>query len=245
MQTETQNTQSLQGLFIVIPVFNEVAALQSIEFVAQALRAKGAKLIVVDGGSHDASTELASRFADHVLETPKGRAKQMNAGARYVLEHYRNDIKYSPDVLLFLHVDTQLPKDFVRQYQCFLKAEQDWGFFPVSLDAQELVYRIIGRMISWRSAITKIATGDQVFMIKPDLWDTHSGFAELNLMEDLDWSYRCKKHGYRPWVGQRQAMTSARRWQQHGVIKTVILMWCLRFAFYCGVSDKRLANWYR
>lgn len=245
MSRKADTSQPLRGLFILIPVLNEAASLQPLLTSLQVWRDSGALVIVADGGSDDGSAGIASAYADHVLDSAKGRAKQMNTAADYVLNHYSKKIKIVPDAVLFLHADTYLPNDFPSQYQQFLQADNGWGFFPVKLDASDVIYRIIGCMISWRSRLSCVATGDQVFMIKPCLWHQQKGFSNLDLMEDLDWSYRCKKSGYKPWLGQSKVLTSARRWQQYGVIRTVVLMWCLRFGFYCGLSAKRLASWYR
>lgn len=234
----------MQGLAIIIPVLNEAQNIKDQLELLQPLRKQGVLVVVVDGGSDDGTLQIAKFGCDLAIEAEKGRARQMNAGAQAALTYCQQQQWPSP-CLAFLHSDTCLPQDFMRQYQDFNRGANQWGFFPLALDAQAAIYRLIAFMISLRSRFSGIATGDQVLLLKPELWQDFSGFEELALMEDLAFSYRCKKLKLKPWCASSKVVTSARRWQQFGVLKTVSLMWLLRAAFYCGVDAKHLAKLYR
>lgn len=221
-------------LSVVIPVRNEAQALPALLDDLAELRAAGAELIVVDGGSSDGTVERAQGRADQVLKSEPGRALQMNAGAAHAQGEY----------LWFVHADTRISGPALRRLQDVLQQRPLWGRFDVRLSGPGLAFRVIGAMISLRSRLTGIASGDQGIFVRRATFVALGGYAPIPLMEDLQLCRQLKVQA-RPRCLRPPLSTSSRRWEQHGIWRTVMLMWCLRLAYYCGVSPDKLARQYR
>jgi rSAM/selenodomain-associated transferase 2/rSAM/selenodomain-associated transferase 1 len=224
------------ALRIVIPVLNEGAALTAKLAALQSLRAQGAEIVLVDGGSLDESCARAQPWVDHLISSPAGRARQMNAGAACTTQ---STAKTQADALLFLHADTQLPPN---AYALILHAleHQPWGRFDVQLESNDPRLRLVSAMMNLRSRLTGIATGDQAMFVKTALFQTVGGFPDQPLMEDIELSKRLKKHAS-PACLREKVITSARKWERDGVWNTVALMWRLRWAYFWGASPSDLA----
>ncbi len=222
-----------RALRIVIPVFNEGSTLAVRLKALAPLRARGAELVVVDGGSIDDTWAIASALADQLLLAPRGRASQMNAGAR--------DAR--TETLLFLHADTQLPDGADLLVAHALRAGHHWGRFDVRIDGSPAALRMVARLMNLRSRLTGIATGDQAIFVRRSVFESQGGFADLPLMEDVELSTRLRRHSA-PACIQTPVITSGRRWEQHGVWRTIALMWWLRAAYFSGVNADALARWY-
>ena len=225
-------------LGIVMPVLQEGATLAQRLRALQPLRARGARLVVVDGGSTDATWALARTLADQVLCAPRGRASQMNAGAHALLADP------AIDTLLFLHADTQLPMDadqlIAQSWTQKRGASEVWGRFDVRIDGPHPLLRVVERMMNWRSRISGIATGDQAIFVRRAAFETVGGFAAVALMEDIALSASLKRLSPPACVGV-PVHTSARRWEKHGVLRTIVLMWQLRAAYFLGTPPQALA----
>ncbi len=221
-------------LSVVIPVRNEAQALPYLLEDLAALRAAGAELIVVDGGSCDSTCELALGRVDRLLRTAPGRALQMNAGAAVAQGEY----------LWFVHADTRVSAESVKRLQGVLRERPLWGRFDVRLSGSGVALWVIGWMISLRSRLTGIASGDQGIFVQRAGFDALGGYAQIPLMEDLQLCRRLKAQA-RPYCLRPPLTTSSRRWEHHGIWRTVVLMWGLRLAYYCGVSPEKLARQYR
>jgi rSAM/selenodomain-associated transferase 2 len=193
------------------------------------LRARGHEVIVVDGGSSDATAELAAPLCDQLLKSDKGRALQMNAGARAARGH----------ALIFLHADTRLPPQADERVLAALAGAQ-WGRFDVRIDGRHPLLPVVACAMNVRSRLTGIATGDQAIFVRRDAFE---GFPELPLMEDVAFSRSMKRRG-RPACLRERVHTSARRWEQGGVLRTIVLMWRLRLLYFLGVAPQRLARDY-
>jgi rSAM/selenodomain-associated transferase 2 len=218
------------ALSIVIPCLNEAAAIVRTLESLQPLRARGTEVIVVDGGSDDDSAALAAPLADRVIAAPRGRAMQMNAGAAIS----------RGDVLLFLHADCILPADADRMIRDGLAAgEKLWGRFDVELASTHPMLKLVAVMMNLRSRYTGIATGDQGIFVTRALFEKLGGFPALPLMEDIALSTRARAAGA-PLCLCARIVASARRWEQHGVFRTIILMWRLRLAYFLGADPARL-----
>jgi rSAM/selenodomain-associated transferase 2 len=216
-------------LAVIIPTLNEAAQIRAALESLAPLRARGHQVIVVDGGSDDGTAELAAPACDLVLPAPRGRAAQLNAGARAA----------QAEALLFLHADTRLPE---RADEHVLRAlgEASWGRFDVRIESRHRLLKIVGCAMNLRSRLTGIATGDQAMFVRRDAFP---GFAEIALMEDIAFSRVMKARG-RPACLRERVSTSARRWEARGVLRTILLMWRLRLLYALGVAPQRLARDY-
>jgi len=217
----------------VVPALNEAAGVVAALQALAPLRARGHEVIVVDGGSEDGTAELARPLADRVLTAPRGRALQMNAGARAA----------SGASLVFLHADVRLPEGADRLVLEAL-AGRSWGRFDVELDSPRALLALVGAMMNLRSRLTGIATGDQALFVRRDLFEAVGGYAQIPLMEDIELSARLRRSGPAACLRAR-VRVSARRWEAHGALRTIILMWRLRLAYFLGADPARLAGRYR
>lgn len=221
------------SLTIVVPVLNEAPTLADCLAALQPLRARGARVVVVDGGSDDDTLARAAPLADLALSARRGRAAQMNAGAAAA----------PADVLLFLHADTRLPPAADTLVQRVASGPQAWGRFDVCLDSRRPALRVIETMMNLRSRWTGIATGDQALFVRGSLFVQLGGFAEIALMEDINLSSRLRRTGP-PLCLREHVVTSARRWETGGVLRTMVLMWRLRAAYFFGADPAQLARRY-
>jgi rSAM/selenodomain-associated transferase 2 len=219
-------------LTIVVPVLNEAPIIVAALAALAPLRARGAEIIVADGGSRDGTVRLAAPLADRVITVPGGRGAPMNAGAALG----------TGDALLFLHADTALPDDGDRLIAVAL-ARRAWGRFDLRIAGSHPFLAVVARMINWRSRLTGIATGDQAMFVSREAFQKVGGFPDLPLMEDIAMSRRLKRL-CRPFCIATPAVTSGRRWEQNGVIRTILLMWRLRLSYYLGVEPALLAELY-
>lgn len=217
---------------IVIPVLNEAEHLSAKLQALQVLR-ECCQLIVVDGGSDDSSSTLAEPLVDKLILSSRGRARQMNTGAEQA----------DAEVLLFLHADTSLPEQAIRSINQALAQSYQWGRFDVAFDTPKPVFKLIACMMNQRSRLTGIATGDQALFMTRAAFTTVGGFPEIALMEDIAISRQLKKLG-KPACIKDKVVTAARRWQQHGIGKTIVLMWRLRWAYFWGADPDDLAERY-
>lgn len=220
-------------LSIIIPMLNEAA---EISHTLKRLRpsiSDNMEIIVVDGGSKDKSTELAYPHADRVLICNPGRATQMNYGAN----HARGEF------LLFLHADTCVPKKAFDSLQRCLARSDIWGRFDVKLSGCQPFLRVVETCINWRSRWTGIATGDQGIFVKSDVFRRLGGFPDIPLMEDIELSKNLKRIS-KPICISEQIVTSSRRWENNGIMRTVLLMWFLRARYSLGSDPISLAKYY-
>jgi len=199
----------------------------------QGLREEGFEVIVVDGGSIDKTSQLIEGLCDQFISIRRGRAAQMNAGAR----------KARGEFIFFLHVDTQLPEKFTEVISSIKSDRFCWGRFDVKLSGKHWSFRIIESMMNLRSRVTGIATGDQVMFVSQKLFREVDGFPEIALMEDIAMS-QSLKNICSPLCLREKVLTSSRRWEKHGILSTIVKMWWLRFSYYIGVDPVRLARQY-
>lgn len=221
-------------LSIIVPALNEAEGIAEVLSALEPLRARGAEVIAVDGGSEDGTADLARPLCDRVLVAPRGRAAQMNAGAAVA----------RGGVLLFLHADTRLPLDADRLVLSGLAHEAcEWGRFDVRIAGRHPLLPLAARLMNLRSRLTGIATGDQALFVDRQAFVAVGGFPNIPLMEDIALSRRLKRRG-RPLCLSAPVVTSARRWETHGVFYTILLMWRLRLAYFLGADPARLARIY-
>lgn len=226
-------------LAVVVPVLNEAAAIVlSLERLAS-LRARGAFVAVVDGGSNDETLVRAMPLADRVMQSQRSRASQMNAGAQAAMEDS------GADVLLFLHADSVLPDSADQLIESALReSDRAWGRFDVRIQGEAPTLKLVSTMMNWRSRLTGICTGDQAIFVTRAAFEQLGGFAPIALMEDIEFSKRAKKISW-PVAISTRVVASGRRWQRHGIWRTIMLMWRFRLAYFLGADPQRLAQRYR
>jgi rSAM/selenodomain-associated transferase 2 len=217
-------------LSIVIPARNEAASIRDTLQPLQSLRARGHEVILVDGGSDDDTLDVAAALVDRCLAAPAGRAGQMNAGA----------VSASGDILWFLHADTRVAPASDQVILAACGAADCWGRFDVRLSGRQPLLRLVERLMNLRSRLTGIATGDQGMFVTRALFERVGGFPDLPLMEDIELSKRLRAV-CRPLCLRQQVVTSSRRWEERGIVRTIGLMWVLRLAYFLGVPAQRLA----
>ena len=213
-----------QRLSVVVPALNEAIGIRAALEALAPLRARGHEVIVVDGGSTDGTERIAAPRCDLFLHAPRGRAVQMNAGARAA----------RGDVLVFLHADTRLPDRFE------IPPAALWGRFDVRIEGRHALLKVVACAMNLRSRLTGIATGDQAIFVRREAF---TGFPEIPLMEDVAFSKEMKRRA-RPACLRDTVLTSGRRWESRGVLRTVLLMWRLRLLFFLGAHPERLARIY-
>ncbi len=221
-------------LSIVMPVLDEAAGIRATLQALAPLRQRGAEVIIVDGGSSDTTVALATPWADRVLVAPKGRARQMNAGASQA----------RADVLLFLHADTRLPARADEQVSAAMAGGALWGRFDVSISGRPFMLIVVAALMNVRSRCTGIATGDQAVFVRRTTFEAVQGYPDQPLMEDIELSCRLRRHAA-PACLRARVTTSGRRWEARGVWRTIFLMWRLRWRYWRGESPTVLAKAYR
>ncbi|MFZ1642645.1 MAG: TIGR04283 family arsenosugar biosynthesis glycosyltransferase [Candidatus Contendobacter sp.] len=219
---------------IILPVLNEEAHITPCLTLLQPLRRQNCELMVVDGGSNDRTVALAEPLADRVITGPRGRAAQMNAGARQA----------HGDILWFLHADSRLPPNAVTHIRAALaRPDRHWGRFDVRLSGRHPLLRVVETSMNARSRLTGIATGDQGIFVRRDLFERIGGYPAIALMEDIALSRLLKRQGWPVCLRQRLT-TSSRRWERDGILRTILLMWRLRLAYFFGADPDQLARIY-
>ncbi|MEQ8752237.1 MAG: TIGR04283 family arsenosugar biosynthesis glycosyltransferase [Coleofasciculus sp. G1-WW12-02] len=225
MQTET--------ISVIIPVLNEASTIGSV--LERLMGTNNVDVIVVDGGSRDETVTVARSRNVQVISTPPGRACQMNAGAA----------RATGDILLFLHADTRLPANFdclVRQ--ALQEPQTIAGAFELRIDSQQLGLRLIERLVNWRSRFFSMPYGDQAIFLKATIFHSIGGFPNLPIMEDFEFIRRLKHQG-RISIVPASILTSGRRWERLGIIKTTLINQLIILGYFFGVSPDKLARWYR
>ena len=222
------------GVSYVVPALEEARAIVRTLEALRALCGPDDEIIVVDGGSGDATARLAAPWADRILFAPRGRALQMNAGAARARGRY----------FVFVHADTHLGPDFARALAAAAARGAFWAYASIALDARGAAFSAIAHGIDLRARVTGIVTGDQVLVVRRDVFVALGGFPAVPLMEDVLFSRRARRLGS-PVRLRARALTSARRWRAGGVLRTVFSFWVFRLAHTLGVPPERLARHYR
>lgn len=221
------------ALSIIIPVLDEAATIVQCLSLLQPLRHGSVEIVVADGGSHDATPTLAQALADIVITSPRGRGIQMNHGAASA----------HGDILLFLHADTRLPDDAIKRINEAIRHGAEWGRFDVHIEGRISGLGLVAAMMNLRSRLTGIATGDQAIFVTREAFDQVGGFPDMPLMEDIAFSTQMRQRG-RPACLRQKVCTAGRRWEKHGLLRTILLMWQLRLRYFLGADPKQLARDY-
>jgi rSAM/selenodomain-associated transferase 2 len=218
---------------VVIPAIDEAAGIGA---TLASIRERACAVVVVDGGSVDATPAIAEAAGAVVVHAPRGRAIQMNAGAAALPPGW--------EVVLFLHADTRLPADWAQAVTRALAAGACWGRFDIMLPSRRRLIAVVASMMNARSRLTGICTGDQAMFVTRAAWQQVGGFPAIALMEDIELSARLRRCAGRPAALHERVVSSARRWEQRGVLRTILGMWWLRMRYFLGASPERLRQRY-
>jgi len=224
----------MASLSIIVPVLDEEARIGAALAALSPFRARGVEVIVADGGSRDRTLDIARPLADQAIAAPRGRGVQMKAGAGAA----------RGDVLLFLHADTTLPPGAdVLLLGGLRKSSLQWGRFDVRIDGRSSLLALVSFLMNWRSRLTGIATGDQAMFVTREAFTAVGGFPAIALMEDVALSRRLKRVSL-PLCLTARVTTSGRRFDERGALRTILLMWRLRLAYFLGADPATLARRY-
>ena len=224
----------MMKLSVIVPTLNESACIADTLLHLQQLRQRGHEVIVVDGGSDDDTVAAAEPFADRVCHAGPGRALQMNFGAS----------RSTGNILFFLHADTCVPPEVDKLITTAVGSRSGWGYFNVALSGAHPLLRVIEHGMNLRSRLTGIATGDQGMFVSRDHFSTVGGFPDQPLMEDITLSEALGNLSPPVCIAGRRLVTSSRRWERYGIVRTMVKMWYLRAAYYFGISAEQLARQY-
>ncbi len=219
---------------IIIPVLNEAATITTTCHRIQ--NTPGVEILVVDGGSTDATVELATQCGVKVIQSSQmGRAKQMNLGASFA----------TGDILLFLHADTRLPQGYADLVRSSLAQPQSIaGAFQLAIDSPASSVRLVEMMVNLRSRLFSLPYGDQAIFLKASVFQELGGFSPLPIMEDFEFVQRLKRQG-KITIIPAYVLTSSRRWQQLGVLRTTLINQAIIIGYFLGVPPQQLLRWYR
>lgn len=219
---------------VIVPTLNESAQIATTLSALRDLRRAGHEVILVDGGSEDGTRDIATPWVDRVLLGPAGRAVQQNAGA----------LEARGDTLLFLHADTVIPPEAMAEFlDGFPASRRVWGWFDVTLNGSHFMFRVVETLMNARARLSRITTGDHAIFVKRAAFERVGRYPEIPLMEDVAISRLLKGEG-RPYCPDRPIVTSSRRWEEKGILRTILLMWRLRLAYALGADPRRLARSY-
>ncbi len=223
----------MKPISIIIPVYNEAESIKGYLATLQPIRQE-CELLLVDGGSTDHTVLQAQGSVDRMLNSVKGRSRQMNYGALYA----------EGDILLFLHADTLLQVEAIPEIRQAIAKGADWGRFDVLISGTHPILRVIAFFMNQRSKLTGFATGDQGIFVKRNVFKQIGGFPDIPLMEDIALSKTLNKISA-PCCLASKVTTSGRRWESFGIARTILLMWWLRLNFFCGRNPEILAELYQ
>ena len=218
---------------IIIPCLNEAATIRECLERLKQFRIAGHEIIVVDGGSQDDTVELCRGLADRIIDSKRGRAIQFNTGANVA----------QGELFVFLHADTVLPPRALSILNELVDKTPSWGRFDVRLSGKNVLFRVIECLMNFRSRLTGVATGDQAIFVSRTLFQRVEGFPNIALMEDISISKKLRKLS-KPYCIKSPVITSTRRWESKGIIKTMMLMHVLRLRFALGADPAKLARAY-
>ncbi len=219
---------------IIIPTKNEAKNICENLSHLQGLRNRNiCEIILVDGGSTDDTIKVANNLVDHILKTKSGRAIQQNIGASIA----------RGNIFLFLHADTYITEKqllFIKN----IKKDKVWGFFKMKFNNNKIKYRILSFFINLRSKIYNYGTGDQMIYVEKNIFNKIRGFPNIMIMEDIEICSTLKRISA-PLIINSHVITSSRRWDEHGFIRTILKMKVLRFLYHIGIKTHILKRYYK
>jgi len=222
---------------IIVPAFHEGENINDlIEYLNRLDSDHESEIVVVDGAQEKDTLGAIDRNSVIKISSERGRAKQMNAGASTA----------RGEILIFLHADTELPVQALKKIHSILeRKEVVGGAFDLGIKSNKFIFRVIAKLASWRSRLSRIPFGDQAIFVRREYFNRIGGYKEIPLMEDVELMRRIKKSGSRIWIFYDRVMTSPRRWEKEGVIYCTLRNWTLQTLYLLGISPHRLAIFYK
>ena len=224
--------EGVESIAVIVPVLNEAGRCEHLIKMLRDYR-RQSQIVIVDGGSRDDTVRQLTQAGFAVLQTEPCRALQMNYGYSHL----------EADAYWFLHADCTPPHNAMELIRDHLDQGYGWGRFDVRLSGSNLIFRIIERMMNWRSCLTQVATGDQGIFIRGSLLRQIGGIPDISIMEDIALSKMLRSHGRCACVSDRM-LVSSRRWEKNGIIYMTMLMWWLRLRYFMGADPQDLHRWY-
>lgn len=236
-QQEIEVVNMADKFSIIIPVFGEGdiinGAIAAINSLAQL---ESLEIIVVDGNPNKSTIKEIKNAEIIKINCSKGRGNQLNCGAA----------KATGEILVFLHADTRLPVSALEQISTALRDNRCvGGAFNLGIDADSFAFRMIEKMASWRSRLTRIPYGDQAIFIRADYFLLLGGFRDIPIMEDVELMQRIKKRKGKIKIISERVLTSPRRWETEGIVFCTLRNWLLIFLFLLGVKPAKLSRFYK
>jgi len=228
----TQFGGGLCRISVIVPTLNEQEHLPAT--LSCIALAPGDELIVVDGGSNDQTVTIAQQFTPHVLQSPPGRAVQMNRGAQHA----------QGDILLFLHADTLLPPAALEAVRQAVQAGAIGGAFRLTITPPTLALRLVAWCTNVRTRLGQLPYGDQALFMPRVIFEALGGYDDVPFMEDVRMVQALRTRG-RLVIIPQAVHTSGRRWQRDGVLYTTVRNTVLITLYFCGVPPATLQRWYR
>lgn len=222
---------------IIIPVLHEAYGINPlIDHLYNQHTDRNFEVIVVDGDPDRNTLSAINHKGVIPVSAEKGRGRQMNAGAAIA----------RGEILIFLHADTHLPFNALRQIGSAMEQKRYiGGVFDLGIRSDRLALKIIARLASLRSRLTRIPYGDQAIFMRKDYFNKIGGYREIPLMEDVELLQRVKKMGDKIWIISDRVSTSPRRWEKEGIVCCTLRNWILQGLYLMGVSPHKLAKFYR
>ncbi|HET6459624.1 MAG TPA: TIGR04283 family arsenosugar biosynthesis glycosyltransferase [Syntrophales bacterium] len=222
---------------LIIPVWEEYAIISRTIEHALGLHASGsAEIIVVDADPEGRTIKAARHTGVKTAIAKKGRGNQMNLGASLA----------EGDILIFLHADTFLPPDALELIETAMEDRScTAGAFDLAIDSDRPAFRLIEKVASFRSRITRIPYGDQTIFIRNRDFRDLGGFNNIPVMEDVEFMQRIKKRKGKICIIGRAVLTSPRRWEKEGIVYTTLRNWLLLCLYLCGVKPERIVRFYQ
>lgn len=227
-------------LSIVIPVLYEAERIQTcLAHLTNLARDANLEIIVVDGDPQKSTlSHLPSQYPYPLkgIQSPKGRGTQMNAGAKIA----------QGKILLFLHADTDLPDRALQEilHTCTQQSCAG-GAFDLAIASPRWSLKLIGKVASWRSRLTRIPYGDQAIFIRKDVFEQIQGYPDIPLMEDVALMQKLKQQGHSIQISSKTVKASARRWEKEGIVRCTLRNWSLILLYFLGIAPETLAHWYQ
>lgn len=225
------------AISLIIPVLNEAKYIsENIQHIRELDTEGAAEIIVVDGDPEGSTINTIKDESVRKVLSEKGRARQMNHGAALA----------TGDILLFLHADTLLPKN---AFGLILSAMNDQGFvggaFDLGFNTRRRIFKITETYVFLRTRLTKMPFGDQAIFIRHHHFKQLGGYRDIPIMEDVELMKRIRTRGGRIRIIPEKVRTSARRYEQEGIVYTTLRNWMLQLQYALGVSPERLVRWYK